>query len=123
MARSEKTPKRLRLRQDEHVRVVARPSRGATLPKYIFTLGLYGFWRKRNTTILTDRRILMGRGIVNREERSIPLDRVYRAKFVRRGVRSYTDIDLMEGDRVRSERVGPLPKRTARQLQDELTDN
>ena len=123
MARSEKPPKRLSLRGEEHVRVVARPSRAATLPKYIVTLGMYGFWRKRNTAVLTDRRILMGRGIVNREERSIPLDRVYRAKFVRRGIRSYTDIDVVDGDRFRSERIGPLSRRTARKLQDELTDD
>ena len=85
MARKEQPPKGLSLRGTETVRVVARPSKGATLPKYILTLGLYGFWRKRNTAVVTDRRILMGRGIINREERSIPLNRVNRASLSARG--------------------------------------
>jgi hypothetical protein len=123
MARTERPPRGLSLRADETIRVVARPSRGATFPKYLLTLGLYGFWRKRNTAVVTDRRILMGKGIINREERSIPLTRINRAKFIRRGVNSYTEIDVIDNGRHHPERIGPLPRRTARRIQNELSDH
>jgi hypothetical protein len=123
MARSaDKPPKKLVLRENESLRLVARPARGATFYKYILTLGLYGFWRKRNTMVVTDRRLLLGRGILRREERSIPRNRVNRVKFVRRGLYSYTEIDVVEGDRHHAEMIGPLSSRRARQLHDELSD-
>jgi hypothetical protein len=122
MARPERPPKGLALRDDESVRVVVRPSRRARFARYLFTLGLYGLWRKRDTAVVTNRRILLGRGIVNREERSVPLARVNRAKFVRRGLNSYTEVEVSDGDRRFSERIGPLSSRTARRLQREILD-
>ena len=111
MGRSaQRLPKGLGLHDDEAVRVLASPAKGATFYKYLYTLGLYGFWRKRNTAVVTDRRMLMGRGIINREERSIPLKHVNRAKFIRRGINSYTEIDVVEGGRHHPERIGPLPR-------------
>ena len=92
------------------VRVLASPSKGATFYKYLYTLGLYGFWRKRNTTVVTNRRLLMGRGILNREERSIPLKQVNRAKFVRRGFNSYTELDVQEGVGAMSNGSVPTPR-------------
>lgn len=123
MARSKnRLPKGLGLHDDEAVRVLASPSKGATFYKYLYTLGLYGFWRKRNTTVVTNRRLLMGRGILNREERSIPLKQVNRAKFVRRGFNSYTELDVQEGGRSHVERIGPYSTRVARRMQQEITN-
>ena len=59
----------------EEVVLVAHPGRLATLPRIVLTLGLYSFWRKRDTSALTDQRILLGTGILGRRERSIPLAR------------------------------------------------
>ena len=65
--------------------MVVRPSRLARLPRYVVTLGLYGFWRKRDESVLTDQRILLGKGIIRRDERSIPLGRVDDVSVVRQG--------------------------------------
>ncbi len=43
---------------------------------YLFTLGLYEVWRRRSRFILTDRRIIISKGVVNRSVRFLPLDRV-----------------------------------------------
>ena len=68
--------------------LVARPGRLATLPKFVVTLGLYSIWRKRDTSVLTDQRILLGKGIVRRSERAIPLSNVDDVTFARSGLSS-----------------------------------
>jgi len=111
-----KTPRWFALQNDESILMLARPSRGATFYKYFYTLGLYGFWRKRNTSVITNRRILTGRGIVNREERSIPMSRVEDVKFTRRGLNSYAQVAVREKGQHRTEKVGPLSSRAARRF-------
>ncbi len=78
-------PRGLRLRDGESVVMVVRPSRALSLGKYLYTLGLYGIWRKRHVYVLTDTRLMIGKGVVNRTETSIPMNRVDEASFVRRG--------------------------------------
>jgi hypothetical protein len=39
-------------------------------------------WRKRDTAVLTERRILVGKGILRRDDRSIPLDKVDDVSYV-----------------------------------------
>ena len=77
--------------------MVARPGRLATLPKLVLTLGLYSFWRRRDTSVLTDQRILLGTGIVRRRERSIPLAVIDDVTFARRGINSYADVTFRDG--------------------------
>ena len=67
--------------EGEAVVLLARPARSVTAHRYLYTLGLYGIWRKRNTFVLTDRRVLIGEGLFNRSERSIPLDRIDDARL------------------------------------------
>jgi PH (Pleckstrin Homology) domain-containing protein len=108
----------LPLQPRESVILVARPPIIVSWPKYLFTLGLYGIWRKRQTTVLTDRRILLNRGLVSRSERSIPFDRVSDARFFRRGYVGYTDLAMRGSGRV--ERIGPMRPKQARRLTSEL---
>lgn len=60
----------------ESVLMVARPAIAAVWPRYLMTLGLYGLWRRQDISVLTDRRVLLGKGIISRREQSIPLTRI-----------------------------------------------
>jgi hypothetical protein len=82
-----------------------------SLGKYLYTLGLYGIWRKRHIYVLTD---------VNRTETSIPLNRVEEVAFARRGLGAYCQIVVMAHGRRRSVLVGPLLARDARRLTGEI---
>jgi Bacterial PH domain len=100
--------RRMTLQPDEDVVLVLRPARTVTWPKYLLTLGLYGVWRKRHTFVLTTRRILIGRGILVRTERSIPLDHVDDAVYTRRGLAAYAELTCHGRRTQRLERIGPL---------------
>jgi hypothetical protein len=119
----ERVPKKLRgidLQPGETVIVMARPSRSVTWPKYLYTLGLYGIWRKRHMFVLTDRRILASEGVFNRSERSIPLSRIDDASFRRRGLAAYCDVVVTSRGPRRTERLGPLSSRAARRFAREV---
>ena len=103
-----------RLFDDEDVLMVTRPGRLATLPRYLATLGLYGFWRKRDTSAITNHRVLLANGIISRDERSIPLSHVDDVSVSRRGVYSYVKLTINQRGSRMEQRVGPMPPRTAR---------
>lgn len=105
---------------DEVVVMVARPSIAAVWPKYVITLGLYGLWRRQNITILTDRRVLVGKGIVSRTEQTLPLSRINDAVYVRKGLYAYCEIASTLRGRSHVQRVGPLSVRQARRLTREI---
>lgn len=105
---------------DEEVVITARPARGATLHKYVASLGLYGLWRKRKTSIVTNRRILLGSGILRRTERSIPMTHVDDVSFLRRGLNSYAEITVNDRGSRRTEEVGPMSPRAARRFMNEV---
>jgi hypothetical protein len=96
---------------------VSKPSLAASLLKYVGTLGLYGFWRKRRTTILTNRRVLMNSGLVRHSERSIPMSRIRDAQFQRKGLLGYTELVL---DGSKKERIGPVAPRHARRIASQI---
>ncbi len=58
---------------EESVVMAATPGIVANFHKHVVTLGMYELWRRRNTAIVTDKRIMFGSGIVRRSEKSIPL--------------------------------------------------
>src|SRR5262249_50939799 len=118
--RSPRSVPRVDLQHGERVVLVARPSRAALLVRYALTLGLYGFWRKRNTFVLTDRRVLIGKGIFGRNERSIPLRRVDDAAYARRGLAAYSEIVSFDRAGRRLERIGPLSPRRAKRFTNEV---
>lgn len=110
----------VRLMPDESVLVVGRPSLAAVWPKYLLTLGLYGFWHRRRVAVLTSRRVLLGEGLLSRQERSIPIRSITEAVYSRRGVSAFCDVtSATEWSHSRS-RVGPLSARTARRFAYEL---
>ena len=89
--------------------MIARPGRVATLPRFVLTLGLYGLWRRRDSSVLTDRRVLLGRGFVRRSERSIPLSHVDDVRFARSGLNAYADLTVEGGGTRPSSESGPCP--------------
>jgi Bacterial PH domain len=105
---------------DEQLVMVARPGRLATFPRYVLTLGLYGIWRKRDTSAITDQRVLLGRGVVRRDERSIPLANIDDVVVARRGLYSYVDLTIVQRGRPDGQRVGPLTPRAARRFAREV---
>jgi hypothetical protein len=111
-----KPPRGLSLPSGESIVMVVRPSRMLSIPKYLYTLGLYGIWRKRHVYVLTDHRLLVGRGVVTRTEDSIPTSRIEEVTFFRRGAGAYCRIVVTTHGRRRLELVGPLLARDARRL-------
>jgi hypothetical protein len=71
-AKEQKVPG-MRLQAGERLIVVGRPGMAACWYKYLFTLGLYQIWHKRDLSVLTDRRVFTGRGVMSREEHSTRL--------------------------------------------------
>jgi len=108
----------LPLQLGESVSLVTRPSLASTWPRYLITLGLYSIWRRRQTTILTNRRVLVNRGLVSRTERSIPFQRIHDARFFRRGCVGYADLILRGSGRI--ERLGPMRPSQARRVASEV---
>ena len=106
----------LPLQPAEEVVLTARPSAAANFYKYIYTLGLYAFWRRRDTVVVTDRRLIVGRGIFSREEHSIPMSSIEGAQYVRKGLNAYAQITVEDRGRHRTERVGPMSAREARRF-------
>jgi hypothetical protein len=111
---------RARLFDGEAVLLVVRPSRVARIPRYIVTLGLYGLWRRRDESVLTDQRILLSRGVVRRDERSIALHRVQDVSVAHRAFYSYADITIDERGRSAVKRIGPITPNAARRFSREL---
>lgn len=109
-----------RLFADETVIMTATPSRFASLPKYMLTLGLYEFWRKRNVAIVTDQRILFGEGIFRRTEQSIPLKRVLDVGFTRKGLNSYAEVAVSKRGFSTVTLVGPMSSSEARRFVTEI---
>jgi hypothetical protein len=109
-----------RLFEDEEVVMVVRPGRLASLPWYVVTLGTYGFWRKRNQSVLTSQRLIFGKGIVRRDESSIPLSRVNDVTVGRRGLFSFADLAIDDQGRRSFRRVGPIATRSARRFSREI---
>lgn len=99
---------------DESVVISATPGRLSTIPKYIVTLGLYEFWRRRNTAVITDQRILFGSGIISRSEKSISLAKVLDVGFSRRGLNSYADVTVTDSGQRKHRFVGPMSGKAAR---------
>lgn len=115
-------PRWLSLRSGESVVTVVHPSRAFSLPKYVATLGLYGIWRKRHTYVVTDQRLMIGRGVLTRREWTIPLRRIEGVSFVRRGPGAYAEVQAISRGRREIDTVGPLSARDARRVVSAIED-
>jgi hypothetical protein len=113
---------RVGLQRSESIVLVARPARVVRLTRYLVTLGLYGMWRKRNTFVLTDRRVLIGRGLFTRSEHSIPFRRVEDAIYRRRGIAGYAELLCQDRSGRRLETIGPLTPSRAKRFTNEVLE-
>jgi hypothetical protein len=104
----------------ESVVMVARPAISAVWYKYLITLGVYGLWRSHDVSVITDRRVLVGKGIVSRKEQSLPYARINDASYVRKGLYAYSEIASTLRGRGHVQRVGPLSARHARRFTAEI---
>ena len=110
----------LPLQESEEIVLAVTPSRGANFYKYLYTFGLYEFWRRRDTAVVTNRRVLMGRGLFNRDEYSVSITQIENARFARKGFNSYAQLTVVDRAGRRSERVGPMSARSARRFVAEI---
>lgn len=74
---------KLHLQAGENVVIALHPSGWALSGLYFWTLGLYHFWRKAKVFAVTDQRILTKKGIINKNERNLPLIYVQDASVTR----------------------------------------
>ncbi|HEV3328359.1 MAG TPA: PH domain-containing protein [Acidimicrobiales bacterium] len=119
-AKPRRTQKMLPMQDGEEVILTASPSRAANFYKYIYTLGLYGIWRKRDTAVVTSRRLLISRGVFRREEHSIAISDIDSARYTRRGFNSYALVNIGGRAGRRTVEIGPVSSRTARRLVGEI---
>ena len=110
----------LKLREGERLPAVGRPALIAVWPLYVLTAGLYGAWHKRHTALLTDRRIVLGQGLINREEHTVPMEHIRRAGYSRRGMAAYCQLDTTDDRLGQPVRIGPLSARMARRFVEEV---
>ena len=110
----------VRLQGEESVVLVGHPSLANTWPKYLLTLGLYNLWRKRDVVVLTDRRVVTGKGIFSRTERSTGMKNIEGATYLRKGLSGYCVVDATVRGRHEMQRLGPLSAKKARQFTEEI---
>ncbi len=109
---------RVRLQDGEKVILaLRRTSWQATLDK-ILTLGLYCFWWRVAWFVVTDRRLITKKGILNKTEIALPLHFVQDASFHRSWI-GIADVRISTaGGDASISRMGPLRAQDARQLAD-----
>jgi hypothetical protein len=111
----------VQLRPEEELLVVGRPALAAVWWKFLVTLGFYTIWRRRDVSVLTDQRVILGKGVFSRREQSIPMRRIDEAVYVRRGMRAYCEVASHSGEwRHHVARVGPLRWGAARKFTREI---
>jgi hypothetical protein len=66
----------IRLNPGEQILRDELPSALWTMGFYVLTLGLWAVWRRRHRFVLTNQRVMVLKGIVNKSERSVPLARI-----------------------------------------------
>jgi hypothetical protein len=110
----------VKLQGEESVVLVGHPSLATTWPKYLFTLGLYNMWRKRDVLVLTDRRVVSGKGIFSRTERSTGMNHIEGATYLRKGLTGYCVVDATVRGRHEMQRLGPLSAKKAREFTEEI---
>jgi Bacterial PH domain len=105
---------------EESVVMAATPGIIANFHKHVVTLGMYELWRRRNTAIVTDKRIMFGSGIVRRSEKSIPLSKVIDVSFSRKGLNSYAEVTVTDRGQRKNRLVGPMSGKEARRFVSEI---
>jgi hypothetical protein len=101
------------LAHDEHVLFRARPRRD--LFRYLLSLGLWEVPRRSTQFLVTERRVIVDRGLLVRHTRSIPLRQISAVDVVQTPWEHDVEINGGTGG-LGSLRLGPLSARSARHL-------
>jgi hypothetical protein len=96
----------------EEVRIATSPWAPALWYRYLLTLGLYGIWRRRVNFAVTNRRVVVGKGLFRRTERTLPVDRVTSATYSRGLLGAW--VALSSDERRIADRIGPMKPKNAR---------
>jgi membrane protein YdbS with pleckstrin-like domain len=112
--------KGLRLHDGERVVMDVQPSQWWTLGRYVFTLGLWAIWRKRNHYVLTSERIIHFKGIISKTERSAPLARIQDAQLNRSPLTGGKLVLSTAGGSLGFNTIGPLTQADALAFHDAL---
>jgi hypothetical protein len=89
--------------------------RRARLGSYVATLGLFEVWRRRSHFIVTNRRLMAVRGLVSRDQQSIPLTRIDKLTPLAHGWWVTVDVSTV-GGLLGTQPFGPMSRRQAQAL-------
>jgi membrane protein YdbS with pleckstrin-like domain len=112
----------VRLNPDEKIVLDVLPSVFWTAQLYLGTLGLWAIWRRRHHFLLTNQRVMMVLGIVNKHERSVPLSRIQDISLHRSLLEGGHVALSSAGGSLGIERIGPLTRNGAREFADALSE-
>lgn len=96
------------------------PSAYWTRVRYLFSLGLWGVWRKRHRFVLTNQRVILTEGIMTKEERAVPLSRVQDVALQRSRFHGSSVALSTAGGSLGEEIIGPLTRAGAMAFADAL---
>ncbi len=108
-----------RLQPGEQIIFTAHPSGWATSGYYIWTLGLWAFWRNATTFTVTDRRVIQAKGRITKSVRSGPLPMVQDAT-VKTSLGAGSVILSSAGGSLSVEKFGPMRAADAHALADAI---
>lgn len=111
----------IRLHDEEEILVDLMPSVWWTWPRYLFTLGLWKFWRARHHFVLTNQRVVVAKGIINKTEQSVPLNRIQDAALRRSPLTGGAVVLSSAGGPLGVGVIGPLTRAEATQFADTMT--
>lgn len=111
----------IRLHDDEEIIKVVKLSSWWTSPRYVITLGFWEIWRRRHRFVLTNQRVVLTKGVINKTERSAPLGRIQDAQLHRSPFTGGRVILTTAGGSLGIESIRPLTRADAVALTDALT--
>jgi membrane protein YdbS with pleckstrin-like domain len=103
------------LGQGEEVLANEHPNPLGSLAAYLFTVGLYEIWRRHRFFIITNRRVAVANGVVIKNLKAIPIDRVQDVALHTRVLTGGVSLSSAGGF-LGVEAMGPLRRGKARAL-------
>ncbi|HLW17075.1 MAG TPA: PH domain-containing protein [Actinomycetota bacterium] len=113
-------PKALTLNPQEKVLLDKKPSFSVTWLQHLFTLGLYHFWMLRTYFVLTDRRVILAKGIISKRLVTVPLEKVQDVTLTTALWLGYVSMSTAGPTGASVEKAGPMRARDANEFIDRL---
>jgi uncharacterized membrane protein YdbT with pleckstrin-like domain len=110
----------VRLHHDEEVVLEVFPSPFWTFPRYVF-FGIWEMWRRNHHFVLTNQRVIVAKGIINKSERSAPLSRIQDAHLRRSPLSGGAVALSTAGGELGINLIGPLTRADALAFADAIT--